>query len=163
MKRTTQQTVKAIRLYGRLGSARLGRAMRLSHLEVLRWTFKRFVPRLGIVVALAPTLTVVSAYCSAPIGRSPGTTGRCDRYYEHGKVAGIHYQQLSSSSSSSTHFFRRRVGWGGVEAVGATAVTVQEGAKRSAVRLPEDHLLRPTFQKLEQMLTRYVINTKYCT
>lgn len=131
--------------------------MRLSHLEVLRVTFKRFGPRLGIVLALAPALSaaVVPAYCcSAPIGRSPG----CTRYDRYGNVAGTHQQQLASSSSSSspsTHFFRGRVGRGGVEAVGATTVTVQEGAKRSAVRLPDDHLLRPAFQKLEQMLTRY--------
>lgn len=119
--------------------------MRLSHLELVRLTVKRFFPRLRIVVALVPALFVVPASSfRAPIGRRPGGSSRRYRYHEH--------QQLTSSGSS-TRLFHGRVGRRGAEAVGATTVTVQNGAKRS-VRLPEDHLLRPAFQKLEQVLTR---------
>lgn len=126
--------------------------MRQPYPEVLRLTVKRFI-RAGMVVGMV-LLRPNSSLVAPPL-----QGGQRARTHDHAPAGSTHQpHQHHGLGPLSTSILRRRLRRAGQAAAGATVVSVESGKEGYLLRsgLPDDHLLKPAFKTLEEVLTRYV-------
>lgn len=127
-----------------------GGAMRPPYPEVLRLTVKRFAC-VGLVVGMVlirPNSSLVA----------PLHVGLDSRRHRHAPATSIHQpdQQQHGRRSPSTRILRRSLRRAGQAGAGATVVSIESGKEGHVLQagLPEEHLLKPAFRQLEEVLTR---------
>lgn len=125
--------------------------MRPPFPEVLRLTVKRFIC-VGSVVGMVLVRPNLALFAPLQVGPS-------SRTHHHAPTASIHQptQQQHGRRSLSTRILRRSLQHAGQAASHATVVSIDSEKEGHVVRadLPEDHLLKPAFKQLEDILTRY--------